>query len=221
MVLEGMTEVYVFESDKERAFRMERRKFYQQNKRVVDEILKIGKDKQVKAGYRGDVYLPKDLHNSLWQDVAIGRELTCVIGLYAMEDGSQLFYNFTGEFDTSSTILVSEEDPENLEGLVKEIKHTLQTDIFYGARCKPWFYTFEQQETLSSAEEVAQAQENFLQNVKDNPLFLDYLTEDEEQKQDLADALRAPLPEAHDFVMRGLRPEERKEFVRIYSGGHQ
>ena len=71
---EAITGVYLFESEKERAFRMERRKFYQQNKKVVDEILKSGRR----------------------QDVAKGLELTCAMYLFVLEDGPQSFYNFSG-----------------------------------------------------------------------------------------------------------------------------
>lgn len=197
MTSEAITDVYLFESEKERAFRMERRKFYQQNKKVVDEILKSGRR----------------------QDVAKGLELTCAMYLFVLEDGPQSFYNFSGEFKTPSTVLGGDET-ENLEGLVKEVKHALQSYNLYGATNKGWFYTFNEQKPLSTKEEVAQAQENFVQNLKDNPErynFLANLAENEEEKQALADVLQGKFPEAHNLVTRGLTPEERKEFVRIYN----
>lgn len=219
---EAITDVYLFESDKERTFRMERRKFYQQNKKVVDEILKIGKDKQVQAGYSRDVYLTKELHKRIWHDVAKGRELTWVIDLHVMEDGPELFYNFAGESNHGSSVLAGTEEfsgAESLDGLVKEIKRALQSYDFYGTTSKGWFYTFNERKTLETKEEVAQALQNFAQNLRDTPQMLDYfyLTENEEQKQALVDSLNRPLPEAHDLIIRGLTPEERKEFVRIYN----
>ncbi len=220
MSSESITEIYLFESEKERAFRMERRKFYQQNKKVVEEILKIGKDLQVQAGYPRDVMLTDKMCERIWQDVGKGRELTCAIGLYALEDGPELFYNFTGEFDTPSIILMAEDEIRNLEGLVKEIKQNLQSDFFYGATCKPWFYTFNDRETFATKEEVAQAQQNFVQNLKNKPQMLDLLShyaKNEEEKQALANALKGPEPEAHDLVTRGLTQEERKEFIRLYN----
>ncbi len=215
-----LSQVYLFESDKERVFRMERRKFYEQNKKTVKEILKIGEGRQIQAGYPKDVCLPDKLHNRIWKDAGKGKELTCVLNLYVLEDGPQSFYNFHGDFHTPSTILGNDIGTDNIEDFVKEIKQILQSDILYGAACKGWFYTFSKPETLSTAAEGAQAQQNFVQNIKGNPEFLRYvesLAENEEQKQTLTESLNKPLPETYDLIIRGLTPEERKEFVRIYN----
>jgi hypothetical protein len=218
-------EVYLFEKEKTRAFRMERRKHYQQNKKVVEEILKIGKDRQVKAGYRGDVHLPEALHNSVWQNAGKGLELTCVTWLYCEEFGNERDYLFVGEFGTPSTILAPLFEVEKgsyvnngLETLVKEVKKGLQAYTLYGTTTKPWFYTFEDKHITPAAtiEEENQAAAGLAKELRENPDLLRALggTEEEIQKW-----LQQEIPpqESHDHILRGLTVEERQEFIRIYN----
>lgn len=218
-------EVYVFEKEKTRAFRMERRKHYKHNKKVVEEILRIGKDRQVQAGYRGDVRLPEKLHNSLWQDTGKGHKLTCVTWLYCEDSGNEKDYLFVGEFGTPSTVLVPEFQVKegsyvnnNLEALVKNVKKELQAYTLYGTTSKPWFYTFEEKHVTPATEIEKENQlvAGLAAEFRENPDLLRALGGTEEEIENWLQQ-EIPTQESHDHIRRGLNPEERQEFIKIYN----